>query len=120
VRPTLDAAAVDDDIARELLAARLVREPEPAGFGTLLAHAEPATSNSATKEKPVGRRAAGRARRVDGAARSKLREAKETLRAAEDEEREAQQRLARAQRELEKARTAVEKAQRELDRIHGD
>src|SRR5262249_27817993 len=39
VRPALEAAAVDDDVARALLAARLVREPEPAGFGTLLAHA---------------------------------------------------------------------------------
>lgn len=43
VRPTLQAAAVDDNTARDLLEARLVRErePEPAGFGTLLAHAHP-------------------------------------------------------------------------------
>lgn len=34
VRATLEAAAVDDEIARDLLAAQLVREPEPAGFGT--------------------------------------------------------------------------------------
>src|SRR6266567_4877145 len=41
VRLTLQAAAVDDNTARDLLEARLVREPEPAGFGTLLAHSEP-------------------------------------------------------------------------------
>ena len=39
VRQTLLAAAVDDDAAQQLLEARLERELEPRGFGTLLAHA---------------------------------------------------------------------------------
>ena len=42
VRQTLLAAAVDDDAAQQLLEARLERELEPRGFGTLLAHARPA------------------------------------------------------------------------------
>ena len=41
VRQTLLAAAVDDDAAHQLLEARLERELEPRGFGTLLAHARP-------------------------------------------------------------------------------
>ena len=38
VRQTLLAAAVDDDAAQQVLEARLERELEPRGFGTLLAH----------------------------------------------------------------------------------
>jgi hypothetical protein len=120
VRTTLEAAAVDDDIARDLLAARLAREPEPAGFGTLLAHTEPATAKSAAKAKSGNRRAPAPARPDDSAARTRLQEAKRTLSAAAAEERQAQRRLAQTQRELEKAQAAVEKAQRELDRLHGD
>jgi len=103
VRATLQAAAVDDNTARDLLAARLVREPEPAGFGTLLAHSEPTSAK---------RRAPAPAKPDDSAARAKLQEAKKALAAAEAEER-------KARRELDKAQTAVEKAQRELDRLHG-
>ena len=119
VRTTLEAAAVDDDIAHDLLAARLVREPEPAGFGTLLAHAEPSQAKSPTKTKSGGRRASPPARPDDSAARSRLQEAKKTLRAAEAEEQQAQHRWKQTERSVKKAQAAVEKAQRELDRLRG-
>jgi hypothetical protein len=119
VRASLQAAAVDDEIARDLLAARLVREPEPAGFGTLLAHAEPARGSPPARAKSGNRRISGPARRDDNAAQARLREAKKLLHAAEGEEQAAQQHMAQAQRELEKAQAAVEKAQRKLKRLHG-
>jgi len=120
VRTTLEAAAVDDDVARDLLAARLEREPEPAGFGTLLAHAEPPKSRSAAKTKAGSRRAPTQARPDDSAARLRLREAKEILHAAAADEQQARHRWTQTQREVEKAQAAVEKARRELDRLHGD
>jgi len=120
VRASLQAAAVDDEIARDLLAARLVREPEPAGFGTLLEHAKAETAGSAAKAKPRSRRSAGPAKADEGAARARLQEAKKLLRAAEVEEQQAQLHWAQTQRELEKARAAVEKEQRKLDRLRGD
>jgi hypothetical protein len=119
VRPTLQAAAVDDDTTRELLQGRLVREPEPAGFGTLLAHAgpEPAVRRKTQAgAAPVKQREAKRPKPDDMAARRRLREAKATLTAAAAEERQARHRWTQRQRELEKAQGAVEKAQRELDR----
>ena len=119
VRQTLQAAAVDDEVAQELLAARLEREPEPAGFGTLLAHAEPAKASSAAKAKSGSRRAPSPAKPDDSAARARLQEAKEMLRAAKAEEQRAQRHWAQTQRELERAEAAVEKAQRELDDLHG-
>lgn len=115
VRTTLEAAAVDDGIASDLLAARLVREPEPAGFGTLLAHAGPPTSTRAAGAK----RTRGKAKPDDSAAQARLQEAKKMLEAAAAEERQAKRRWTQTQRELEKAQAAVEKAQRELDRLHG-
>jgi len=120
VRASLEAAAVDDGIARELLAARLVREPEPAGFGTLLAHSEPMKARPAAKSKAGNRRTPGGARPDDSAARARLQEATKLLRAAEVQEQQAQQHWTQKQRELKKARAAVEKAQRQLDRLHGD
>jgi len=120
VRGTLQAAAVDDNTARDLLAARLVREPEPAGFGTLLAHSEPrvAKASTAARTAPRKRRASGAAAPDDRAARTRLREAKKALGAAETEERQAKRRWAQTQRDLEKVRAAVDKAQRELNRMH--
>lgn len=109
VRRTLQAAAVDDDAAGELLQARLVRELEPAGFGTLLAYATPAAAKTAPPSPPD-----------DGAARALLQEAREKLAAATEDERQARRRLTQAQRELERAQTAVEKAERELDRLRRD
>jgi hypothetical protein len=114
VRATLQAAAVDDNTARELLHARLTREPEPAGFGTLLAHANPSAAKGATK--PSVRKQPRRP--DDKAARSRLQEAKSLLTAAEAEERQARRRWTQTQRELEQAQAAVEKAQRALDRLH--
>lgn len=113
VRATLQAAAVDDEVAHEVLQARLVREPEPAGFGTLLAHVEPAGAKAATSKRATA------ARPDDGAAKARLQEAKKMLGEAAAEERQAQQRWSETQRELEKAQAAVEKAQRELDRLRG-
>lgn len=119
VRASLQAAAVHDEVAGDLLAGRLVREPEPAGFGTLLAHAGSASAGSGTRAKSGSRRTPSPARPDDSAARGRLREAKKVLRAAESEEQRAKQRWAQTQRELENAQAAVEKAQRALDRLHG-
>src|SRR6266700_1159397 len=41
IRQTLEAAAVDDGAAEDIRRGRLVKELEPAGFGTLAAHASP-------------------------------------------------------------------------------
>src|SRR6185437_1205164 len=99
VRTALEAAAVDDDVARDLRAARLVREPEAAGFGTLLAYADPAAAaktrspaqgatTASTRGKPSVKRSASRAEPPgkprapapdgpdDSAARARLQEAK--------------------------------------------
>jgi hypothetical protein len=96
VRASLQAAAVDDEIAR----------------GTLLVHAE-----AAKKAKSGSKRSPGPAGQDDSAARAGLQEAKKLLRAAEAEERQAQQHWAKTQRELEQARAPVENAQRKLDRL---
>ena len=119
VRPTLQAAAVDDNTARDVLEARLVHEPEPAGFGTLLAHAEPAATNSAaTRRGPAKQRRARPSRADDKAARQRLRDAEEVLKASAAEERQARRRWDETQRDLEKAQAAVERARREVDRLH--
>jgi hypothetical protein len=135
VRRTLQAAAVDDDVAADVLQGRLVQEAEPAGFGTLLAHVDPsnaqtpAARKAATKPgktkprepstsgaKPAPKRAAsGRADAT--AARARLQEAEEMLEAAQAEERQAQRRWTETQREVEKAQAAVERAHRELDSL---
>ena len=120
VRATLQAAAVDDNIARDLLAARLTREPEPPGFGTLLAHSEPQAAKASTAAGAApGKRRPVPARPDDTAARAQLQEAKKALGAAEAEERQARRHWAQTQRELEKAQAVLEKAQRELDRLRG-
>jgi hypothetical protein len=110
VRQTLTAAAVDDEAASELLAGRLVRELEPRGFGTLLAHAPPA--GRAPKRKPAPEKPAKP--EVDPNARQALREAEAKLVARLGEQREAEQQLAKARRAVEAARTAVERARRSL------
>jgi hypothetical protein len=119
VRASLEAAAVDDEVASDLLAGQLVREPEPAGFGTLLAYAGSAPARSAARAKSGSRRSPGPARPNDSAARARLQEAKKALRTAETAERQAKRAWAQTQRELEKGRAAVEKAQHDLDRLHG-
>jgi hypothetical protein len=121
VRRTLVAAAVDEEAARRLLEARLERELEPGGFGTLLAHARPGAGRPAgaaavrVQPAPPSRRK----RPDDRAARAQLTEAKAALAAAEAEARQAERRRRRAQDELARARAAVAKAQRALDRLHG-
>ena len=136
VRQTLLAAAVDDDAARQLLEARLERELEPRGFGTLLAHAPPARPGGAAArraataiqrpEEPEAKRPEASAPEDapaegkepdDGAARARLEDAEDALRGAEAEERQARRHWDETRGELEKARAAVERARRDLDRL---
>jgi hypothetical protein len=132
VRQTLLAAAVDDDAAQQLRAARLERELEPRGFGTLLAHAGglsravPVTPPAAVRPMaPAPSRAQQtpvrpeRKQPDDGAARARLHDAKTALLAAEAEERQARRHWEQTRRELEKARDAVEDAQGDLDGLRG-
>jgi len=107
VRPSLQAAAVDDEAAQQLLRGRLERELEPTGFGTLLAHVKPMEPRAkpGTPKKPN-----------DAAARTKLRDAKDALAAARSEERQARRRWEQTQADLERAQSAFERAQHELDR----
>jgi len=106
VRQTLLAAAVDEEAAGQLLAARLERELEPRGFGTLLSHARPAVP---AKRSP---------KPDDRAARAKLEDAKTALGAAQAEERQARKRWELAVKEVDGAQAAVEEAQRDLDTLH--
>jgi hypothetical protein len=124
VRQTLLAAAVDDDAAQQLLEARLKRELEPRGFGTLLAHARAAAERPAsaaapqpTPAQPEGEKPE-RTKPDDSAARARLKEAKAALSEAEADERDARRRWEVARGELEKSRASVEQARRELDRLH--
>ncbi|HEX5641965.1 MAG TPA: hypothetical protein VFZ86_06435 [Thermoleophilia bacterium] len=122
VRQTLLAAAVDDDAARQLREARLERELEPRGFGTLLAHAPQAavTPAGTTAPQPAPKSPEREAPKPDDrVARSRLGDAEAALTAAETEEREARRRWEVAQHDLERARAAVDTAQRDLDRLHG-
>ena len=133
VRQTLLAAAVDDEAARQLLEARLERELELRGFGTLLTHAPPVPvkppvatearvkralperTKTATPIKPAPPE---RKKPDDAAARARLQDAKAALRAVEAAERRARSRWDQTQRELDKAHAAVDNAQHDLDRLH--
>jgi len=108
VRASLEAAAVDDDSARELVRGRLVRPLEPAGFGTLRTHAVPQAAATPAPARPD-----------DRAARARLRDATKALDAATEKERRARRRWTETQDELEAARAAADDAQRELDRLQG-
>ncbi len=141
VRQTLLAAAVDDQAARQVLEARLERELEPRGFGTLLAHAPSApvklerakrSASPASPPRPAAappkpssggtsaseRRPPAREKPDDSAARARLEDAQSALQAAEAEEQQAQRHWERTRKDLEKARADVEKARRDLDRLH--
>ena len=109
VRQTLTAAAVDDEAATELLQGRLVRELEPRGFGTLLAHAPPAPRPSKAKPKTASQRQV--AAQAETARRERLRQANADLAAAIADERAAVRRLASARRAIEAAQAAVDRAQ---------
>jgi hypothetical protein len=109
IRKTLEAAAVDDEAAAQVLRGRLVKELEPAGFGTLAAHA---------KAAPAGRRARSQApvpaREVLTEARARLREAEDEHRAALAEERQAHRRWQQACGDAEQAAARVEQARAAL------
>ena len=109
VRQSLQAAAVDGDAARELLEARLERELEPRGFGTLLDHVP---KESARARKVPTRPAPNK--RDDRAVRANLDRARRTLADVRVRERDAEQTWRRAQAELRKAEQAVAKAERDL------
>lgn len=111
IRQTLEAAAVDDEAAEELRRGRLAKELEPAGFGTLAAHAKPAGKKG--KRRPSQDAAA--ARKVLAEARERLREAEDEYRAATAEERQAHRRWQQAQHDAEQAAERVEKIRRELE-----
>ena len=115
VRQTLQAAAVDQEAAEELLRGRLERELEPRGFGTLLAHARP---DRASRKRAQPRPEPAKPKRPDdGPARAKLNQAKGALAAARSEERQARRRREQAQKDVDAAAEAVERAQDELDRV---
>jgi hypothetical protein len=146
VRQSLLAAAVDDDAARELLEARLVRELEPRGFGTLLAYAPPGAPK--LKQAAAGKRAgpagataerAAKARpapQVVPAARAKAEPPAPAARAEKERPddtaararlRDAKAALAaaeseerRARRHLDQARRDLEKARAAVDRARRD
>jgi len=105
VRQSLEAAAVDDDAARQLLEGRLTQELEPRGFGTLLAHG---VKPSAPKQKPKAPKA------DDRAERERLREAKEELAAALAAERQARRHHELTVKDVERAERAVAEAERAL------
>jgi hypothetical protein len=114
IRQTLEAAAVDDQAAEDVRRGRLAKELEPAGFGTLAAHAPP------PGKKPSRPAQGGAAvKRALADARARLREAEDELRAAQAEERQAEKRWRQAQGDAEDAAKRVEKIRRELDRLRG-
>ena len=114
VRQSLQAAAVDAGAARQLLEARLERELEPRGFGTLLdrtSQARGRTRKAATPPPPK--------KRDDRAVRAKLDRARRELAEYQAREREAGLTLKRARADLRKAEQAVTKAEKELASLGG-
>ena len=109
VRQSLQAAAVDAEAARLLLEARLERELEPRGFGTLLDH----TGQAPRKNRKAAKVAAAK-KRDDRALRAKLDRARQELAQVQAREHEAELTLKRARAELRKAEQAVTKAESEL------
>ncbi len=109
IRQTLEAAAVDDEAAEQVRRGRLVKELEPAGFGTLAAHAKPATGKRRPKADSV------KARRELAEARARLREAEDEHRAALAEERQAHKRWQQAHGDAEQAGERVEQARAALE-----
>jgi hypothetical protein len=112
IRQTLEAAAVDDQAAEEVRRGRLAKELEPAGFGTLAAHARPGG-----KKPPRPTQTAAAARKALAETRARLREAEEEHRAAQAEERQAHKRWQQAQGDAEEAAKRVEKIRRELEQL---
>src|SRR5205085_7847383 len=113
IRQSLEAAAVDDEAAEEIRGGRLAKELEPAGFGTLAAHAKP--RGKARQQRPS--QGAAAARKALAGARARLREAEDEHRAANAEERQAHKRWQQAQADAEQAAERVEKVRRELEQL---
>jgi hypothetical protein len=112
IRQTLEAAAVDDQAAEDVRRGRLVKELEPAGFGTLAAHAPaPGKKPARPKETPAAER------KALAEARARLREAEDEHRAAEAEARQAHKRWQQAEADAEEAGARVEKLRRELETL---
>jgi hypothetical protein len=114
IRQTLEAAAVDDHAVEDVRRGRLTKELEPAGFGTLAAHAPPPG-----KSRPRPAKDAAAAKKALAGARARLREAEDELRAARAEERQAHKRWQQAQGDAEEAEKRVEKVRRELEHLRG-
>jgi hypothetical protein len=114
IRQTLEAAAVDDDAAEAVRAGRLDKELEPAGFGTLAAHAPKASRGRRAVPK---RETPAAAKRALAEARDRLREAEEEHRGALAEERQAHKRWQETQRDAEQAAERVETARAALDAL---
>jgi hypothetical protein len=115
VRQSLQAAAVDQAAADQLLEGRLTHELEPPGFGSLFEHAKNATAKpvpSATRTT-----AKNRAKPDDRAARARLAEAKKTLATAHSSAQQAERQWDRARDELARAQAAVDKAQAALEEL---
>jgi hypothetical protein len=117
VRQSLLAAAVDEQAAHAILAARLEHELEPRGFGTLLAQPLPAGAKRRSAPQAPAEPPPPKKKPDDRAAREKVREAKAALADAAAAERQARRSWDAARRELEQAQAALEKAQRQLDEI---
>ncbi len=114
IRQTLEAAAVDDGAAEAVRLGRLDKELEPAGFGTLAAHAPKAPRGkraAPTRETPAA------ARRALAEARARLRETEDEHRAAVAEERQAHRRWQQTQHDAEQAAERVDKARAALDAL---
>ena len=109
IRQTLEAAAVDDQAAEAVVRGRLVKELEPAGFGTLAAHA-----TSKPKKRSASKDTAA-ARKALQDARAWLREAEDEHRAAQAEERQAHKRWQQAVGDAEQAAERVDQAREALE-----
>jgi hypothetical protein len=107
VRETLQAAAADDDAARQVLEGRLEHELEAPGFGPLLA----AAAAAPRKPRAVAKAPAAD-RKLEQERRRRVAEAEAQVREAERAERRAHAELERAQRDVERARAALERAMR--------
>jgi hypothetical protein len=114
VRQSLQAAAVDEEAARQLLAGRLERELEPRGFGTLF---------SSAPRTPAGRQTRAPAPRPkkadDTVARARLRESERALVEAKARERDAQKSWKQAKTALARAEASVTQARAELAKLRG-
>ena len=113
IRQTLEAAAVDDGAAEAVRQGQLAKELEPAGFGTLAAHAKPARGKSRTRRAE----SAADNKKALAEARARLREAEDEHRAALAEERQAHKRWQQMQHDAEQAAERVDKARAALDAL---